>query len=198
MDKNKREPVARVAKNKGDRERDNAILKPEEQHRREPERSEAIYVKPKIDVSKLRRKQGTAVADNIVPEVPGPVAWAIQAKAIDLAFNPSDEALPSFTIIDKFQGRLFPLIDLIDVIWNDVLEVAHYRQSKDEYKRLFGRPRPKQSDWLRSLLLSTARWQKSIGGTNLTKITEIALAETDTRAEDDGEGLGNLDAWGKE
>ena len=75
--------------------------------------------------------------------------------------------------------------------------MAYYRQDKDEYKRIFKQPRPKSVNWLRSLLLSTARWQKSIGGTNLTKITDIALAETESRAGEDEGGIGSgVDAWG--
>ena len=159
--------------------------------------SESEEQTPRIDVSKLRRKKQEPTEDvdteRVIPVSAGPVE-----KAMELAFNPSDEMLPSVTVIDKFQGRLFPLIDLINIMWDDVLQVAHYRQDKDEYRRVFKRTKPISANWLWELLHSTAKWQKSIGGTNLTKITDIALAETESRAGDEGDGIGGVDAWGRE
>ena len=160
----------------------------------EPEMEEP---KPKIDASKLRRKKPDTQEDEEKEKVTSVSAGPVE-KAMELAFNPSDEMLPSVTVIDKFQGRLFPLIDLINIMWDDVLQVAHYRQDKDEYRRLFKRSKPVSANWLWELLHSTAKWQKSIGGTNLTKITDIALAETESRAGDEGDGMGGTDAWGKE
>jgi len=150
-------------------------------------------IKPKLD---LRRKKAHT-EEEPVPESPAPVSSPIE-KALDLAFNPSREKLPEVTIIDRMQGRLFPVIDVLNIMWADVLEVAHYRQDKDEYRRVFRRSKPVSLNWLAELLFHTAQWQKSVQGTNLTKITDIALAEVETRAGDEGEGIGGVDAWGKE
>lgn len=160
--------------------------------------AETRNAESKIDVTRLRRKKDSA--EDIVPrEEPVSVSAGAVEKALDLAFNPTREKLPEVTIIDKFQGRLFPLITLINIIWGDVLQIALYRQDKEEYKRIFKKPRPVSGNWLDELLHSTAQWQKSIGGANLTKITDIALAETETRAGEDEGGIGGgVDAWGKE
>ena len=152
--------------------------------------------KPKIDPARLRRKKEEVAEPGDKPEEVR-VSSAAVDKALDLAFAPSREMLPSVTVIDKFQGRLFPLIDVINVIWEDVISIAVYRQDRDEYKRVFKKARPTTSNWLDELLHRTALWQKSIGGINLTKITDIALAEMESRSEE-GEEAGGVDAWGKE
>lgn len=154
-------------------------------------------IKFKIDTSKLKRKTEKQVEEEVTAG-PMPVSSAAIDKALDLAFAPSRDMLPSVTIIDKFQGRLFPLIDMINIIWDDVMHIAFYRQDKEEYKRLFKKVKPASENWLGELLYRTALWQKSIGGANLTKITDIALAEMETRSGDEGEGIGGIDAWGKE
>ena len=159
--------------------------------------TEPSETRPKIDPAKLRRKREEVVEVEGKTE-PISVSAAAIDKALDLAFAPSREMLPSVTVIDKFQGRLFPLIDIINIIWDDVLQVALYRQDKSEYARVFKRARPSSSNWLDELLHRTALWQKSIGGMNLTKITDIALAEMESRADEGGNEAGGVDAWGKE
>ena len=114
----------------------------------------------RIDPSRLKRSRDEPVDEEPKP-APLRVSSAAIDKALDLAFAPSREMLPSVTVIDKFQGRLFPLIDLINLVWDDVLQVASYRQDKDEYKRVFKRARPVSENWLGELLHRTALWQKS-------------------------------------
>lgn len=160
-------------------------------------KSEFEDTRPKIDTTNLRRKRETP-DDSEQEEKAKPVSAGPVDKAIELAFNPTWEKLPEVTIIDKFQGRLFPLVTLVDIIWDDCLQIALYRQSKTDYQRVYKKPKPVSNSWLGELLHSTAQWQKSIGGTNLTKITDIALAEMENNADEDGEGLGGADAWGKE
>tara|TARA_Y100000310_G_C20670663_1_gene810088 strand:- start:882 stop:1391 length:510 start_codon:yes stop_codon:yes gene_type:complete len=144
------------------------------------------------------RRRNRERDDELPLETPHSVSAGPIEKALELAFNPSDDMLPSVTIIDRVQGRLFPIINVINLVWMDVLEIAYYRQDKDEYKRVFGKSRPVSPNLLAKLLHYTALWQKSVQGANLTKITDIALAETETRAGDEGEGYGSVDAWGKE
>lgn len=168
-----------------------------ESEKKRPDEPKEVVI-PKIDPNKLRRKK--AEQDDDTPhDEPKPVSAGAVEKALDLAFNPSREKLPEVTIIDRTQGRLFPVIEIINALWSDVLEVAYYRQNKDEYQRIFKKKRPLSPNLLAELLFHTAQWQKSVAGTNLTKITDIALAETETRGGDEGDGsYGGTDAWGKE
>jgi hypothetical protein len=173
------------------------LPEPQVQEKIRPEDPRETVV-PKIDPSRLRRKKPEQ-DDDTPPEKPKPVSAGTVDKSLDLAFNPSDEMLPSVTIIDRTQGRLFPVIEIINIAWSDVMEVAYYRQNKDEYRKMFGRPKPVSLNWLSKLLHHTAMWQKSVGGTNLTKITDIALADIETRSGDDGDNsYGGTDAWGKD
>jgi len=126
------------------------------------------------------------------------VSTAVMDRIADVLVAPSGDILPSFTVIDKFQGRLFPLIDMINVIWDDILQIAQYRQDKEEYKKIYKKAKPVSLNWLAGLLTSTAVWQKSIGGMNLRSLGQLALAETEARAGDEGEGFGGGDIWEKD
>lgn len=145
----------------------------------------------------LRRRKPEPDED-LLPGTPPSVSAGAVEKALDLAFNPSREKLREVTIIDRVQGRLFPLIDIINTGRQYCLEVAVFRQSADEYLKVFKKKRPISPNLLDEFLYRTAQWQKSVQGTNLTKITDIALAETETRSGEDGEGYGGTDAWGKD
>ena len=158
-----------------------------------PESDETV--KPKLDTTRLRRRR---VEPEDEPQSPPSVSAGAVDKAIDLAFNPSKEKLREVTIIDRVQGRLFPMLDVINLGRQYCLEIAIYRQDADEYKRLFKRLRPVAPNLLEELLYRTAQWQKSVQGTNLTKITDIALAETETRTDNEGGQYGSSDAWGRD
>ena len=140
----------------------------------------------KIDKSKLnltRKKpddEGTEVEDE-EPKVSSPID-----KVIDLAFNPSRDKIREVTIIDRIQGRLFPLLDMINTGREFILEVALYRQDKEAYKAKHSRSKPIPPNLLEEFIHRTAQWQKSVAGKNLERATDIALAETEVRgAEDD-------------
>jgi len=143
--------------------------------------------------SELKRKK---IEEEKEPEIKKQevTAGAID-KALDLAFNPSREKIREVTIIDRVQGRLFPILDLINAGQQYILEVAKYRESKEEYLKLFKRAKPLSPNFLDDLMYRTAQWQKSVAGTNLTKITDIALAEMETKS-DDIEGRFHADSWG--
>lgn len=111
-------------------------------------------------------------------------------RVIDLAFNPSREKIREVTIIDRMQGRLFPILDTTDALFLDCIKVAVYRQSPENYGAVFKEPEPTPMvDILGELLYRTAQWQKSVAGKNLERATDIALAETETR-EPEEEPLG--------
>ncbi len=148
--------------------------------------------RPGIDAAKLRRNKKDETVAETSPEVSvsaGPVD-----KVIELAFNPSREKIREVTIIDRIQGRLFPMIDMIITGRDYILEVAYYRQDAEAYQKLFKKPRPVSPNLLEEFLFRTAQWQKSVQGKNLERATDIALAETEIRGADDGD-LNSTDAW---
>ncbi len=162
----------------------------------EPTEPREATTKSRVDPSKLHRRQ-TVPGPSAIPEPPAPVSAGAVEKALDLAFNPSREKIREVTIVDRMQGRMFPLLDIINAGQQYCLEIALFRQDPEEYEYLFKKARPIMPNLLDDLLYRTAQWQKSVQGVNLTKITDIALAETETRAGEEGEGYGG-DRWGNE
>ena len=138
----------------------------------------------KVDLAKLKRNK--PIESNTEEPTPLSVTAGTIDKVIDLAFNPTRDKIREVTIIDRMQGRLFPQLDMINMMRHYVLEVAYYRQDKEAYKVTFKKEMPIQPDALEEFIYRTAQWQKSIAGKNLERATDIALAETETKAEDDG------------
>ena len=115
-------------------------------------------------------------------------------RVIDLAFNPSREKLREVTIIDRMQGRTFPLIDTMSSLFLDCVKIAAYRQSPETYPQVFEEDHPPVVfNTMQEYLLYTAQWQKSIAGKNLERATDIALAETEKDIEGEEEQYGGGD-----
>jgi hypothetical protein len=148
-----------------------------------------------IDKSKLKR---TKKIDKAPQETEVRVDQGYVKEAMSLAFNPTPEKIREVTIIDKRQAKLFPMLDVISSLMTGCIEIAAYRQNKDKYFELFQKEKPDElKSHLNELLYRTAQWQKSEKGANLTKITDIALAQVETRAGDD-EGYAGQDPWDKD
>ena len=128
------------------------------------------------------------------PPAPPPVSAGAVDKVIDLAFNPSEDKIREVTIVDRFQGRLLPQLDLIDEMWEQCIETASYRKDSVAYMRMFHRAIPTQVSPIKKFVYRTAQWQKSIAGKNLERATDIALTETETKA-NEGEDFGDSNPW---
>ena len=138
---------------------------------------------PKINPDILKR---TPKPDEEEIEAdPASVSAGPVDKVIELAFNPSREKLREVTIIDRMQGRLLPQLDLIAVSWQYAIEISVYRQDSIEYEKIYRRKRPVATDLIDEFMYRTAQWQKSVQGKNLDRAIDIALAETETRPDDD-------------
>lgn len=143
----------------------------------------------------LKRKRPLVEEFEYVPPEPPAVSQGPVDKVIELAFNPSRDKIREVTIIDRIQGRLFPQLDMINGMFQYCLEVASFRQDHELYRKLYKRERPISPNPLEEFLYRTAQWQKSVAGKNLERATDIALAETETKSEDN-EGLSSgADAW---
>lgn len=166
------------------------------QGRQAPAKARVIPIREtaivKINPARLKRDRPAEID---IPLTPPPVSDAV-GKAIDLAFNPTREKIREVTIIDRVQGRLFPLLDVVNSMFQYCLEISEYRQDKTRYKALYKKPIPVPPDFMDEFMYRAAQWQKSVSGRNLEKITDIALAETEMRSgEDDDIGGGGRDPW---
>lgn len=137
----------------------------------------------KPDVSKLNLRRDRPQEPEFPEEGPAPVSQGPIDKVIELAFNPSREKIREVTIIDRLQGRLFPIMDTMNALYRNCIEVATYRQSKEFYQQYYKRERPQPMDIMDDMMYRVAQWQKSVAGRNLEKATDIALAETETQGD---------------
>ncbi len=135
----------------------------------------------KIDPDKLKRKKVDDEEEEVTSTEPTSVSAGPVDKVIELAFNPSREKIREVTIIDRLQGRLFPLLDMINTGRQYIIEVALYRQDKDAYFKEFKKKKPIPPNLLDEYIFRAAQWQKSVGGKNLERATDIALAETEVK-----------------
>lgn len=143
----------------------------------------------------LKRKK-TSEAPTI--EEPASVSAGPVDKVIELAFNPSREKIREMTIIDRTQGRLLPQLDIIDLMWQNSIEIAAYREDSATYLKTYHRNQPVPPNLINEFSYRTAQWQKSIAGKNLERATDIALAETEAKAGEDEDLTSDPDKYLKD
>src|SRR3990172_12086863 len=144
-------------------------------------------VRPPVNRDALRRVR--APVPKPPPEPPSVNAGSVD-KVTDMMLNPSRDAIRGMTIIDRIQGRTFPLMDMVRYGVHYILEIAEYRQDKERYKEKYDRDRPEQPELSEEFMFRTAQWQKSVNGTNLTRASEIALAEKESQSDEEDYGGG--------
>jgi len=77
-------------------------------------------------------------------------------------------------------------LDMISMGRQYILEVAAYRQNKEVYRKTFHKDRPIPPDLIDELQYRTAQWGKSVAGKSLERGIDIALAEMETKIEEEG------------
>jgi hypothetical protein len=145
-----------------------------------------------IDLANLKRNRPQP--EKPPPEIP-PAANALRASVVELAFNPTREKIREVTIVDRVQGRLLPLLDIEAQGWEYIIEIAAYRQNSRLYEKIYDKPRPLPINPISEYTYRLAQWQKSVAGKNLERATDIALAETENKGEEEGDEGGRIDPW---
>lgn len=144
-------------------------------------------MKKNINVSDKDRlhekKTGDAKGEEVEEKKEIEVTAGAIERIIDLAFNPSREKIREVTSVDRMQARLLPQLDVVDLMWQYVIEVAAYRQDADYFLKTYKRKRPSLPSLIEEFIYRTAQWQKSVQGMNLKSAVDLALAETESRAE---------------
>ena len=152
----------------------------------------------KVDTEKLLKlnvKRSVPQKEPDPVQSPTPVSAGPLDRVIDYAFNPAKDKSREVTIIDRMQGRLLPSLDLINTMWQYALEIATYRQDMERYEETYKREQPVPPNLMDEYIYRVAQWQKSVAGMNLKSLMDLALAEIETRSdEEQGEGFGK-DAW---
>tara|TARA_Y100000310_G_scaffold166912_2_gene166630 strand:+ start:8024 stop:8500 length:477 start_codon:yes stop_codon:yes gene_type:complete len=150
--------------------------------------------KPKIETGKLKRTEKDKVDDTVVEKEPKVSAGAVE-KVIDLAFNPTRDKIREVTIIDRVQARLFPQLDMVNYMRGYCIEIAMFRRDPEAYEKEYKKPRPVPPAPLDEFMFRTAQWQKSVAGKNLERATDIALAETETRGQEEEDIRDGASPW---
>lgn len=162
----------------------------------EPVRKSVVAVapaKPQLDLSKLRR--GKTVEEEPEPE-PKSVSAGPVDKIGEYILNPSREKMREVTVIDMYQARLFPQLDMCGSLMHYVLEIAQFREDSVLYERVYKHKRPIPPDAQDEFLFRTAQWARSIHGKSLDAGVSLTMAEVESKADDDGMGGGGGgDAW---
>lgn len=145
--------------------------------------------KIQIDREKIRRNRPENEKEKKKPEPLATTAGTID-KVVDYAFNPSREKIREMTSVSPAQAKLLPQMDIVDMMWDFVIEVSLYRQSSELYQKVFeeeGKARPIPPRIIDDFVYRTAQWQKSVHGMNLKSAIDLALAETETKAGEGGD-----------
>ena len=143
-----------------------------------------------IDKEKIRRsKVNNGKEDDEEQKEPMPVVAGAIEKIADYLLNPSREKIREVTSISQIQAKLLPQLDLIESIWQYVIEIATYRQNTANYKQAFKRPYPISPSTIDDFIYRTAQWQKSVNAMNLKSGLDLALAEVQARMGEEGDRL---------
>lgn len=146
----------------------------------------AVAVTPAAQLNLKRNKPAVEVKRK--PEPPPVTAGSI-SDVMGFAFNPSREKIREVTVVDRVQGRLLPQLDIIDMMWQYIIEIATFRQDSNNYVAVYEKERPVEPNLISEFTYRTAQWQKSIGGTNLKSAVDITLADIENQSGEE-EALG--------
>jgi len=141
--------------------------------------------------NKLILKRNRPAKDEESEPIPLPVSAGPVDKIVDMVFNPSQEKMLEFTVLDRNQARLIPQLGIIDGVWEYTIEVAFFRYSSELYKSSFKKERPSQENLMKRFIFLTAQCQKSLQGQNLKSAIDLALADVETRGQEGDELLGD-------
>jgi len=149
-------------------------------------------IKAKLDTDKLKRsippKKEKPVKEPVV------VTQGAIGMVTDFMFNPTRDSIRSATVIDRMQGRFFPQLDMINLMFGYYLEMACYRENPDYYAEAFEKEYPEHPNPMEELMYRTAQWQRSVGGKTMNEGLEIVKVEKEAQAQEDDYGRGN-DPW---
>ena len=124
---------------------------------------------------------------------PPAVSAGSVGMVVDYIFNPSRDKIREVTVINAMQASLLPQLDIVSLLWNYVVEIACFRRDAVSYEKEFEKKRPIPPNLIEEFTYRTAQWNKSIGAQNMKAGIDLALAEMETKGED--EGFGGQDSF---
>ena len=122
-----------------------------------------------------------------------PVSLGPAGAIVDALINTAPEKLLELTDFDRNQVSLVPQVVVIDDMWDYVEQVLAYRTDKEQYLRVSKRRYPEIPDTSGKFVHVLAQTRRSLGGKMKKALEDMALAELETRVNDDMGGVGGRD-----
>lgn len=139
-----------------------------------------------------RSRQQDETDDNKPAEAP-PVSLGPAGAIVDALINTSPEKLLELTDFDRNQVSLVPQVVVIDDMWDYIEQLMAYRQDKEHYFKTSKRRFPEVPSTSRKFVHVLAQTRRSLGGKMKKALEDMALAELETRSNDDMGGVGGHD-----
>ena len=142
-----------------------------------------------------QRRQSKQLEDTEDRPVPSPpVSLGPAGAIVDALINTSPEKLLELTDFDRNQVSLVPQVVVIDDMWDYVEQVLSYRTDSSQYsKHHQGDKFPKIPDTSGKFVHVLAQCRRSLGGKMKKALEDMALAELETKADNDMGGVGGHD-----
>lgn len=133
-----------------------------------------------IDKKNLKRKK-TKTDEDGENEEQKTTAGAIE-RLVDYAFNPSDEKLREMTVINRMEGMLLPIVDILGTERQNILDIVSYRYDPTAFEKIARKKYPESPDLVALFVKRKAQWNKSIEGRNLKEAINVTLADIEVRS----------------
>ena len=138
-----------------------------------------------------RSKQSDDAED--VPTPSPPVSLGPAGAIVDALINTSPEKLLELTDFDRNQVSLVPQVVVIDDMWDYIEQVLSYRTDSVHYGKTYKHKLPEVPDTSGRFVHVLAQCRRSLGGKMKKALEDMALAELETKANDDIGGVGGHD-----
>lgn len=126
-----------------------------------------------------------------LPPPPTAVSLGPVDKIVDVLINPTPDKILEFTDFDRNQVSLIPQVLVVDDMWNYIEQVLQYRSDKDYYEERYEKKMPETPATARKFVLLVAQCRRSLGGKTQKALEDLALADLETKARDEGFGFGD-------
>ena len=127
------------------------------------------------------------------PSLPPPVSLGPAGAIVDALINTAPEKLLELTDFDRNQVSLVPQVVVMDDMWDYIEQVLSYRTDSAHYKLTSKRTFPETPDTSGKFVHVLAQCRRSLGGKMKKALEDMALAELETRSNDDMGGVGGHD-----
>ena len=135
-----------------------------------------------------RRKSKQQESTEYQPAPPPPVSLGPVGAIVDALINTGPEKMLELTDLDRNQVSLIPQVVVVDDMWDYLEQVTLFRSDSNYYAKTYQRKFPETPDTTGKFVLLLAKCRRSLGGKTQKALEDLALADLETRANDDGMG----------